>query len=66
MCKLHSNILYSLIVDCENEEAQRWPMLEEISDNTPVVDWPCAMVTSQLSVCMNNVCIILVKDLLSR
>ena len=41
-------------------------MSEEIGDDTPVVDWPCAMVASQLSVCMPNMCIILVKDLLSR
>ena len=66
MCKFHSNILYSLIVDCETEEAHRRPMSEEIGDNTTVVERPCAMVASRLSVRMPYMCIILVKDLLSR
>ena len=41
-------------------------MPEEIGDDTTVVDWPCTMVASQLSVRMPNMCIILVKYLLSR
>jgi len=55
-----------LIVDCETEEAHRRPMSEEIGDDTTVVDRPCAMVASRLSDGMPNMCIILVKDLLSR